>query len=70
MTKQMPNEGISDFMLRFRAKVATMVTKPLERDQVQYMAKGALARIQEKHVPIHLRTFKNFRGVCLKFGEA
>ncbi|XP_025012067.2 probable aspartic proteinase GIP2 [Ricinus communis] len=60
MTKQMPNNGISGFMLCFRAKAA-MITRPLERDQVRCMAKGVLAHIQEKLAPIPLRTFKDFR---------
>nr|XP_023883250.1 uncharacterized protein LOC111995578 [Quercus suber] len=55
--KQLSNESISDFLMRWRRKASKMLNLPSEKDQVRMVMKNVLPTYGRQLAPIPLKTF-------------
>ncbi|RVW15702.1 hypothetical protein CK203_075321 [Vitis vinifera] len=54
-TRQRPDESISSFVTRWRAKVAGMINRPKEQDQIDMVLRNLQPRFARRLVASHFR---------------
>nr|XP_023872939.1 uncharacterized protein LOC111985517 [Quercus suber] len=69
-TKQLSNESISDFLMRWRRKASKMPNHPNEKDQVRTVMKNVLPTYGRQLAPIPLKTFVDLYDVGIQVEDA
>jgi len=69
-TKQKQGESFSDYVARWRAKAAKMRHRPVIRDQIRILIRGAIPTISEKMQYTVVRGFEDLMELGLQIEEA
>ncbi|RVW48269.1 hypothetical protein CK203_069538 [Vitis vinifera] len=69
-TRQRPEESISSFVTRWRAKVAGMVDRPKEQDQIDMVLRNLQSRFARRLVGIPFQDFRSLVHAAFSVEEA
>lgn len=70
VTRQEPNESFVAFITRWRAKVAMMTNRPLEKDQVRMIVRNLHGKMLQKMIVVPLFNFKDLYEVGVRIEDA
>ena len=68
-TRQKSDRSFSDYIARWREKVALMRDRPLENEQIEMVIKGALPHFHKQMLFIHYPTFKALHQANIKIKD-
>ena len=69
-TYQELKEGFSEFVIRWRAKVAMMASRPPKKEQVRIIVRNLRERLLQKMVVLPLFNFKDLHEIEVQIEDA